>query len=1160
MSPAPPEDDRAARPGPGADRDLTRTHVDTGRRLASGAILAGRYRVEELIGVGGMGMVYRVRDRQLDLDVALKVLRPEYSSEAKIVERFRRELVLARQVSHRNVVRIHDIGADGDLQFITMDFVPGRSLRKLLADEGPLPAARVVALARELAQALESAHLEGVVHRDLKPSNVMIDGSGRAYITDFGVARSLTEAGLTHTGAVVGTPDYLSPEQARGEKVGPPSDFYALGVMLFECLAGELPFAGGTYAEILAQRMAGARRTLSQLGVEAPRGLRAVVDRCLEADPGRRYQSAAEILADLEDPERAPPARGRWRLAAGLAAGLAIVIAALWLAGDRLGRVGGREDAGQGTAAVQGATRSLAVLPLADETGSAEMAWTSKGVAEMLASTLSESPALRVVDSSRVFRTLEDLRMTPESWTEAAISQLGELFEADRLVVGKVRSTESGLRIDARLVARGAAGEEVAVPLAPRVAAAADIGGLVTALRGDILEHLDVAEPRAPPPAPASAEAARAYSQGVELLARGDAVSALPVLRRAVAADPGFAGAWLRLSKALAAQGFLSEAEEAAERAVGAVGQASGRFGYEARAQQAMLRGESQRAEEILRELVARYPNDIESALALADAYGGAGKLPEAIALLEEAASRDPGHPRAWYLLAKYSILAGSSRKAVDDYLVRALVLQNKARNEQGKADVLNAFGVAYRELGDLEQAQENYAQAAKIREAIGDRRGYATTLRNLSMIDTLRGSFDAAESRLRDGLAILTEIGDLAGAADFRNDLGVLEEERGRYREALAHYRAALAERRDLGDKLTVALSLNNVGYAYFLLGEFDNASAYWQQALELNRELENREGIAVTMQSIGKLQLTRGEWDRALASYLEALEISRAEGFGSPTAVSLGNLARIAQYQGRYSAALSSFEEAIGILVELQHVRGETEFILGRAEVLAEVGRWQDAASELDRAARHLAETGIREQLAEEKRLRAALARAAGEPGRAAAGLDAALAEAEGSDSAVAALRVRIDRGLGRLGSRPAQGLAELESVLAEAESREDALLALRAGEGVARARLATGDLAGAERQARDTLRRAARVGTYARTFHLRFLLAEVLRAAGRASAAEEEARAGRAELERILAGLERDERRAFERRGEIAALLARPAPAAAARATAADPPARG
>ncbi len=1155
MSAAPPDDDHAAPPDPGADRDLTRTHLDSGRRLARGAILAGRYRVEELVGVGGMGMVYRVRDRQLDLDVALKVLRPEYSSEAQIVERFRRELVLARQVSHRNVVRIHDIGADGDLQFITMDFVPGRSLRKLLAEEGRLAPARVVALARELAQALESAHLEGVVHRDLKPSNVMIDDGGRAYITDFGVARSLTEAGLTHTGAVVGTPDYLSPEQARGEKVGAPSDFFALGIILFECLAGELPFGGGTYAEILAQRMAGARRTLAELGVEAPRGLVAVIDRCLESDPGRRYKSASELLADLEDPERAPSRPGRRRLAVGVAAGLAVAAAALWLAGDRLRLVGARDDAGASAAASRTATRSLAVLPLADETGSAEMAWTSRGVAEMLASTLAESPALRVVDSARVFRTLEDLRMTPESWTETSISQLAELFEADRLVVGKVRSTENGLRVDARLVARGAAGEEIALQLEPRVAAAADIGGLVAALRGDILERMDVAEPRAPPPAPATAEAARAYSQGVSLLAQGDAVSALPVLERAVAADPGFAGAWLRLSKAREALGFFAEAQAAADRAVEAVGQGTGRLGYEARAQQAMLRGDTRRAEEILRELVERYPNDIESALALADAYGGSGKLPEATALLEQATGRDPGHPRAWYLLAKYSILAGSSRKAVDEYLVRALVLQNKARNEQGKADVLNAFGVAYRELGDLEQAQENYAQAARIREAIGDRRGYATTLRNLSMIDTLRGGFDAAEAKLQEGLAILTEIGDLAGAADFRNDLGVLEEERGRYREALSHYRAALAERRDLGDKLTIALSLNNVGYAYFLLGEFDNASVYWQQALDLNREIGNREGIAVTIQSIGQLQLTRGEWDQALASYLEALEISRAEEFGSPIAVSLGNLARIAQYQGRYSAALSSFAEAIGILAELQHIRGETEFILGRAEVLLEVGRWEDAGRELELAASRLAETGIREQLAEEQRLRAALARAAGDARRAAAGLDAALAEAKASDSAVATLRVRIDRALGRLDSRPAEARGELEAVLAEAEAREDALLALRAGEGVARARLAAGDLAGAERQVRDTLRRAGRAGTYARTFHLRFLLADALRRAGRAAAADEEARAGTAELGRILAGLEPEERQAFERRDEIAALLAGPARAAVRPEAAAD-----
>jgi serine/threonine protein kinase len=192
-----------------------------------GSLLGGRYRILELVGVGGMGMVYRAQDEQLGLAVAVKVLRPDLAGDGRWLERFKQELVLARQVSHPNVVRIHDIGSDGDLAFLTMDFVPGRSLGDLLAEETRLAPERAVAVARQLALALEAAHRAGVVHRDLKPGNVLIDESGgglRVAITDFGIARSLAGSGMTAPGTVLGTLGYLSPEQARGDAVDGRSD------------------------------------------------------------------------------------------------------------------------------------------------------------------------------------------------------------------------------------------------------------------------------------------------------------------------------------------------------------------------------------------------------------------------------------------------------------------------------------------------------------------------------------------------------------------------------------------------------------------------------------------------------------------------------------------------------------------------------------------------------------------------------------------------------------------------------------------------------------------------------------------------------------------------------------------------------------------------
>src|SRR5438093_10487844 len=289
----PPEQNgEASTPSPrGRGVARTETYVELMERLSPGTLVAGRYRIVSIAGVGGMGVVYRARDEERGVDVAVKVLRQDLGSDQRVLERFRSELRSARQVTHKNVVRLHDIGEHEGMRFLTMDYVEGRSLSEILEREGPMALDRAAGIVRQVAEGLQAAHDKGIVHRDLKPGNILIDAAGNALITDFGVARSLDRDALTRAGAIVGTPDYLSPEQVAGEPVDGRADIYALGIVFFEALSGELPFSGGSQSELLARRLAGRPRDLKATGVGAPPWVREVLRRCLERSPSRRYPS-----------------------------------------------------------------------------------------------------------------------------------------------------------------------------------------------------------------------------------------------------------------------------------------------------------------------------------------------------------------------------------------------------------------------------------------------------------------------------------------------------------------------------------------------------------------------------------------------------------------------------------------------------------------------------------------------------------------------------------------------------------------------------------------------------------------------------------------------------------------------------------------------------
>ena len=268
--------------------------------IQPGTIIGERFEVLQLLGEGGMGAVYKAHDRELERDVALKLIRPELARNPEILQRFKHELILARQVTHRNVIRIFDLGQAEGYRYITMEYLDGRDLRSVLREKGKLPPEEAAKIVLQICRALEAAHAEGVIHRDLKPQNIMLDASGRAYVMDFGIARSAYLPGMTQTGALVGTPEYMSPEQAKGEKLDERSDLFSLGVILYELLIGTSPYHSDTPLATLWRRIQEKAKPLSELDPTIPKPLSDIVAKALEIEAKDRFSNAAEFAQNLE--------------------------------------------------------------------------------------------------------------------------------------------------------------------------------------------------------------------------------------------------------------------------------------------------------------------------------------------------------------------------------------------------------------------------------------------------------------------------------------------------------------------------------------------------------------------------------------------------------------------------------------------------------------------------------------------------------------------------------------------------------------------------------------------------------------------------------------------------------------------------------------------
>jgi len=935
---------------------VTKTLEMPTKELSIGSTFAGRYQIIEEIGRGGMGRVYKALDKDVEEKVALKLLNPEIAADEKIIKRFRNELKFARKITHKNVCRMFDLNEEEGTPYITMEYVPGEDLKSSVRRMGQLTIGKAVSVAKQICEGLAEAHRLGVVHRDLKPQNIMIDSEGNAHIMDFGIALSVETKGVTEAGMIIGTPEYMSPEQVEGKQADKRSDVYSVGVIIYEMVTGRVPFEGDTALSIALKHKSEVPRSPKQLNDLIPLDLNRLILKCMEKDKEKRFRGADELLSELLNIEQGLPTQERVIpkripftareitvqfkmkkifVPVAVVVGLIITGLVIWQLIPQKQAV---------PVSFPSDKPSLSIMYFENLTGDNNLDHWKKAISDLLITDLTQSKYIKVMSAESLFNTLSKMNMQEaKSYSSDVLKEIAAQGGVEHVLVGKIMKSADAFRIDTVLQKASTGeiigservegkGEESFFPMVDELTTKIKRSFKLSAeeIAGDIDKEVGRITTSTP-------EALKYYVDARKYHNKGDYNQSIQLMKKAVAIDPDFAMAYKGIASSYSNLSNDSEERKYLQKALDLIDRVSDREQY-------LIQGDFywqieetyDKAIKAYTKLVKLYPDDEVANINLAILYRDLDEWDKSAERFEVLKMTGAKSIFIYMNLAIVYWYKGDYEKAgevlerylnniSDNVLINGLLAYNylfQERYDRALVEVDKAISLdptIYRNLyikgdiyhikGDLIQAEREYQKLIET----GEKAAELEARDKLEALYLLQGKFDKSVDQLKKGIELAKELGEQSDKSKFQLKLAYLYLKMRKLEEALEECSKAWTEAVETEDMEAQRNVLHFKGLTYLEMKSMSEAQRAADELKKLSGKGPNKKVIRDYHHLAGMTEFKKKNFAKAIKEFEKAMSLSSLQ--SSFSALFINSLALAYYEAGDLEKAREEYERIVGL-----------------------------------------------------------------------------------------------------------------------------------------------------------------------------------------------------------------------------------------------------